>query len=162
MANRRFEMFEYRQVLTRMRLGDTDRAIARVGLMGRRKVARLRRHRRGGGLARRRHALARRPRAWRASGFGAHTARGSPRWPNHIASGSRVGGVKVSRAPPSTAPWYAATASPVRTPRCAASSRASRPLTHKSPPSWSSTPARRRRSTSARVRRSSTRVPVSC
>ena len=34
MANRRFEMFEYRQVLTRMRLGDTDRAIARVGLMG--------------------------------------------------------------------------------------------------------------------------------
>ena len=29
-------MFEYRQVLTRMRLGDTDRAIARVGLMGRR------------------------------------------------------------------------------------------------------------------------------
>ena len=36
-------MFEYRQVLTRMRLGDTDRAIARVGLMGRRKVAQLRR-----------------------------------------------------------------------------------------------------------------------
>ena len=34
MSNRRFEMFEYRQVLTRMRLGDTDRAIARVGLMG--------------------------------------------------------------------------------------------------------------------------------
>ena len=43
MANRRFEMFEYRQVLTRIRLGDTDRAIARVGLMGRRKVAQLRR-----------------------------------------------------------------------------------------------------------------------
>ena len=36
-------MFEYRQVLTRMRLGDTDRAIARAGLMGRRKVAQLRR-----------------------------------------------------------------------------------------------------------------------
>ena len=35
-------MFEYRQVLTRMRLGDTDRAIARAGLMGRRKAARLR------------------------------------------------------------------------------------------------------------------------
>ena len=35
-------MFEYRQVLTRMRLGDADRAIARVGLMGRRKVAQLR------------------------------------------------------------------------------------------------------------------------
>ena len=43
MANRRFEMFEYRQVLTRTRLGDTDRAIARAGLMGRRKLARLRR-----------------------------------------------------------------------------------------------------------------------
>ena len=36
-------MFEYRQVLTRMRLGDTDRAIARAGLMGRRKLAQLRR-----------------------------------------------------------------------------------------------------------------------
>ena len=36
-------MFEYRQVLTRMRLGDTDRAIARAGLMGRRKVEKLRR-----------------------------------------------------------------------------------------------------------------------
>ena len=43
MANRRFEMFEYRQVLTRMRLDDTDRAIARTGLMGRRKAAQLRR-----------------------------------------------------------------------------------------------------------------------
>ena len=43
MCNRKFEMFEYRQVLTRMRLGHTDRAIARVGLMGRRKVAQLRR-----------------------------------------------------------------------------------------------------------------------
>ena len=73
-----------------------------------------------------------------------------------------TGGVKESRAPPSTAPWYAATASPARTPRCAASSQASRPLTHKSPPYWSSTPARRRRSTSARVPKSSTCVPVSC
>ena len=36
-------MFEYRQVLTRMRLGDTGRAIARAGLMGRRKAAQLRR-----------------------------------------------------------------------------------------------------------------------
>ena len=34
-------MFEYHQVLTHMRLGDTDRAIARVGLMDRRKAARL-------------------------------------------------------------------------------------------------------------------------
>ena len=41
MANRRFGMFEYRQVLTRMRLGDTYRAIARAGVMGRRKAAQL-------------------------------------------------------------------------------------------------------------------------
>ena len=43
MANRRFGMFEYRQVLTRMQFGDTDRAIARVGRMGRRKAGALRR-----------------------------------------------------------------------------------------------------------------------
>ena len=35
-------MFEYRQVLSRMRLRDPDRAIARVGLMGRRKLAQVR------------------------------------------------------------------------------------------------------------------------
>lgn len=49
MANRRFEMFVYRQVLTRMRLGDTDRAIARAGLMGRRKAAELRKVAQGAG-----------------------------------------------------------------------------------------------------------------
>ena len=42
MSFRRFEMHQYRQVLSRMRLGDTDRAIARAGLMGRRKTAKLR------------------------------------------------------------------------------------------------------------------------
>jgi hypothetical protein len=42
MANRRFEMHQYRHVLARMRLGDTDRDIARLGLMGRRKAACLR------------------------------------------------------------------------------------------------------------------------
>jgi hypothetical protein len=31
MANRRFEMYEYRQVLVRMRSGDSDRQIARRG-----------------------------------------------------------------------------------------------------------------------------------
>ena len=108
-------------------------------------------HRRGGGLARRCPATASMPCTWVRY---AHSPR-SPRWRSRIASGSRVGGVKASRAPPSTAPWYAATASPARTPRCAASSQASRPLTRKSPPCSSSTPARRRRSTSARVPRSS-------
>jgi transposase len=42
MANRRFEMYEYRQVLVRMRQGDIDREIARSRLMGRRKAAALR------------------------------------------------------------------------------------------------------------------------
>jgi transposase len=35
-------MYEYRQVLMRMRLGDSDRTISKAGLMGRRKVAELR------------------------------------------------------------------------------------------------------------------------
>ncbi len=35
-------MFQYRQILARMRQGDTDREIARAGLMGRRKAAELR------------------------------------------------------------------------------------------------------------------------
>ena len=42
MTNRRFEMYEYRQVLVRMRQGDSDREIARTGLMGRGKTAALR------------------------------------------------------------------------------------------------------------------------
>ena len=42
MANPRFEMYEYRQVLVRRRLGDSDREIARGGLMGRPKAAALR------------------------------------------------------------------------------------------------------------------------
>jgi hypothetical protein len=41
-SNRRFEMYHYRQVLVRMRQGDTDRAIARSGLMGRRKAGEVR------------------------------------------------------------------------------------------------------------------------
>lgn len=42
MSNRRFEMYEYRQVIYRMRLGESDRTIAKAGLMGRRKAADLR------------------------------------------------------------------------------------------------------------------------
>ena len=38
MANRTFEMYQYRQILTRMRLGESDRAISRTGLMGRQKA----------------------------------------------------------------------------------------------------------------------------
>jgi hypothetical protein len=35
-------MYEYRQVIYRMRLGESDRAIAKAGLMGRHKAAELR------------------------------------------------------------------------------------------------------------------------
>jgi transposase len=47
MANRRFELFEYRQVLVRMRQGDSDRDIARGGLMGRKKLTTVRREAEG-------------------------------------------------------------------------------------------------------------------
>ncbi len=43
MTNRRFELFEYRQVLVRVRQGDSDRDIARSGLMGRKKLTAVRR-----------------------------------------------------------------------------------------------------------------------
>ena len=42
MANRRFEMHEIRHVITRMRLGESDREIARSGFMGRCKAGQLR------------------------------------------------------------------------------------------------------------------------
>lgn len=43
MANRRIEMFEYRNVIVRMRQGDSDRQIAKAGLLSRHKAAWLRR-----------------------------------------------------------------------------------------------------------------------
>lgn len=42
MANRRFEMYQYRQIFSRMRLGESDRDLARSGLVGRKKAGRLR------------------------------------------------------------------------------------------------------------------------
>ncbi len=42
MANRSFEMYEYRQALLRMRQGATDREIGRSGLMGRKKAGKVR------------------------------------------------------------------------------------------------------------------------
>lgn len=42
MGNRRFEMYEYRQVIVRMRLGASDRQISKAGLMGRNKASELR------------------------------------------------------------------------------------------------------------------------
>ena len=42
MANKRFEMYEYRHIVVRMRLGDSDRALAKAGLIGRPKAKMLR------------------------------------------------------------------------------------------------------------------------
>jgi len=42
MTKRRFEMYHYRQVLVRMRQGDSDRDIARCKTMGRKKIAQVR------------------------------------------------------------------------------------------------------------------------
>ena len=42
MSRRKIEMHHYRQALLRMRQGDSDRDIARSGLMGRRTAASLR------------------------------------------------------------------------------------------------------------------------
>ena len=42
MANRRFEMFNYQQILFRMRSGESDRDLARAGVVGRRKASELR------------------------------------------------------------------------------------------------------------------------
>ena len=42
MANKRFEMYEYRQIVVRMRQGDSDRALAKAGLIGRPKAKALR------------------------------------------------------------------------------------------------------------------------
>lgn len=42
MGNRRFEMYEYRQIIARMRLGDSDRTLGQTGLIGRKKASQLR------------------------------------------------------------------------------------------------------------------------
>jgi transposase len=49
MSKRSFEMYQYRQVLLRMRQGDSDREIARAGLMGRAKSRAVRGVARGRG-----------------------------------------------------------------------------------------------------------------
>ena len=42
MGNRRFEMHEYRDILARMRQGESNRRLAKTGLIGRNKAAVLR------------------------------------------------------------------------------------------------------------------------
>jgi hypothetical protein len=41
-SKRRFEMYEYPQGISRMRLGETDRGISRTGLLGRKRAAAVR------------------------------------------------------------------------------------------------------------------------
>ena len=43
MPNRRFEMYQYRHILVRMRMGDSNRAIADSGIAGRNKVKAIKR-----------------------------------------------------------------------------------------------------------------------
>ena len=42
MANNRFEMYQYRQILVRMRMGESNLAISESGLMERKKAQKLR------------------------------------------------------------------------------------------------------------------------
>ena len=42
MANRRFEMYEYHQILSRMRMGVSDRQLAKAGIIGRVKAGEIR------------------------------------------------------------------------------------------------------------------------
>ncbi len=42
MGNRRFEMYQYRQIVARMRSGESDRDLARAGFVGRRKAGEIR------------------------------------------------------------------------------------------------------------------------
>jgi len=42
MSNRRFEMYDYRQIIHRIRMGQTDREIARTKIIGRAKCSRIR------------------------------------------------------------------------------------------------------------------------
>ncbi len=42
MGNRRFEMHDFRHIISRMRLGGSDRQIAKAGIMGRNKAADIR------------------------------------------------------------------------------------------------------------------------
>ena len=42
MANRRIEMFQYQQILFHMRSGESDRDLAKAGVVGRRKAGGVR------------------------------------------------------------------------------------------------------------------------
>ena len=50
MSSRGFDMYDHRQIFSRMRSSETDQAISRVGLLGRKKAAYGRRARMAGAL----------------------------------------------------------------------------------------------------------------
>ena len=132
MANRRFEMYQYRQVLSRLRLGESSRAITRSGLMGRRKVEVLREVAVQRGWLDSSHPLP----ATRCSPkhCAAHPPdrRRSPRFyltPIRL----RPGGGRAPGAVASTGCWWRTMASPVPTPPFVVFSNNSKPPNHESP-----------------------------
>ena len=155
-------MFEYRQVLTRMRLGDTDRAIARAGLMGRRKAAQLRRTAEAAGWLDVATALPADPElAVHLGSVRTQPAVASLAEPHRerITRWWRQGiqGTTIHAALVRSHGFTGSYSSVRRFPR---SPRGRSPASHHR--AGVRTPARPRRSTSARVPRSSTRAPGSC
>lgn len=106
MARRSIEMHEYRQALMRLRQGDSEREIARSGLMGRAKAARFRTQAQAQGWLEPSRPRACRPRPSRPS---------VPTAPS-----SRAGSARASPAWRSTPRWCASTASLATTPASAA------------------------------------------
>ena len=86
MANRRLEMYEYRQVLVRIRQGDSDRGIRRAGLMGRCKAKEVRAIAQEQGWLDRSYRC-RKTRTWRRCSAPPSVRRRRRRW-SLIASGS--------------------------------------------------------------------------
>ena len=152
MSFRRFEMHHYRQVLSHMRLGETDRAIARSGLMGRRKISELRQ------IALKQGWL---DPAKSLPVFINETMINSfPPWSSLTAMKSWPGEKTGFRAPPSTPPLSGSTVSRVATQVSGAFWLSSRPTIRRSPPSWILIPARPPRWISAKALRLSTSSPV--
>ena len=128
MANRRFEMYEYRQVIMRMRSGHSDRDIGKSGLMGRKKAVAFREvAAREGWLDPESHWWT--MRLWplflprNPLGICVHL------WLRPMRRRFASGTARALRGPPSTRPWSESTASRVVTPRSEDSSKASRGTT---------------------------------
>jgi hypothetical protein len=126
MSNRRFEMHPYRQIIARMRLGETDRSIARAGLMGRKKAGRIRDIAEARGWLNKETPLP--EEAVLANAFlrkPVEPGQGSP-WFCPMPRTSRSGISRASRERPFMRPWFDSTALPAVTRLYGGSCRASR------------------------------------